>query len=354
MQNDEKIICLNPFVWFDVGPEGIVSVCCPAWLGIPIGDLQSSSVEEIWNGEKAQEIRLSIIDGSFRYCNLNKCGYFQSRVGPVKKLRDVEYDNIREVIKNKVTHLPFGPLAINCSYDRSCNLSCPSCRQNIIVQTDKEKQILDIQKKIRDQALKDAYLLNITGSGDPFGSPYFRKWLQTMKREEMPNLKRIQLHTNGQLWTPRLWSTIPEEIRPLVNRAQISIDAATPGTYEINRRGGSFEKLLQNLEFISQLRKNGSLTWVVISMVVQENNFREMPDFVRLGKRFGFDRVMFSLLCDWGTFSEREYHSRCVHFPNHPRHQEFLDLLKDEIFTERIVNLGSLTEYRNKILKKGR
>ncbi|OPZ44628.1 MAG: Radical SAM superfamily protein [Euryarchaeota archaeon ADurb.BinA087] len=352
MDIDQKIICLNPFMWFDVGPEGIVHVCCPGWLEMPIGDLKNSSVDEIWNGKNAREIRQSIIDGSFRYCNLDKCGYFQSRLGPVKKLGEVEVQKIREAIVNKTTHLPFGPLGINCSYDRSCNLSCPSCRETVIVQTDKEEQILEIQNKLRNQALKDICFLNITGSGDPFGSPYFRKWLQTMRRDEMPNLNIIQLHTNGQLWTPQLWDTLPEEIRPLINRTQISIDAACAGTYAINRRGGSFEKLLENLEFISRLRKAGPLQWVVISMVVQENNFREMPDFIRLGKRFGFDRVMFSLLQNWGTYSEKEYQNRCVHLPNHPGHQEFLMVLKDELFDDGIVNLGSLTKYRNQILKK--
>src|SRR5690606_11128713 len=100
-------------------------------------------------------------------------------LGPVKKLGEVEVQKIREAIVNKTTHLPFGPLGINCSYDRSCNLSCPSCRETVIVQTDKEEQILEIQNKLRNQALKDICFLNITGSGDPFGSPYFRKWLQT-------------------------------------------------------------------------------------------------------------------------------------------------------------------------------
>jgi len=159
----------------------------------------------------------------------------------------------------------------------------------------------------------------------------------------MPNLEEIRLHTNAQLLTPRMWGTIPQDIQQLVESVDISIDAATPETYAVNRRGGSFERLLKNLEYISTLRKSGPLGWVGISMVVQENNFMEMPDFVHLGRRFGFDTVYFSQLVNWGTFSEEEFSNRAIHLPTHPKHPEFVDLLEDGIFDEPLVHLGNLT-----------
>ena len=48
-------------------------------------------------------------------------------------------------------------------------------------------------------------------------------------------------------------------MRGFIKHAHISVDAAHPDTYAINRRGGSFAKLLENLEFISSLRRNGPL-----------------------------------------------------------------------------------------------
>jgi hypothetical protein len=95
----------------------------------------------------------------------------------------------------------------------------------------------------------------MSGIGDPFGSPFSKKWLQTMKREDMPKLREIFLQTNAQLWTPQMWRKIPKNIQQLVKSTEISIDAATSETYSINRRGGSFDRLLANLSFISQLRK---------------------------------------------------------------------------------------------------
>ena len=261
-------------------------------------------------------------------------------------VEDVTDEDLRAAIENDLTILPYGPREINCSYDRSCNLSCPSCRTQVIIESRNKQQILTIQDKINDQALKDAEWLCITGSGDPFGSPFFRRWLQTMKRADMPLLTGIHLHTNAQLWTPEMWSTIAADIRELITSAEISIDAARAETYAYNRRGGSFEKLLKNLEFISTMRLGGPLEWLGLSMVVQENNFEEMTEFVRLGQSFNSDLVYFSKLINWGTYSEIEYCERAVHLPAHPRHREFVAMLGDEVFNQQIVNLGNLTELR--------
>lgn len=355
MPRNRRLFCSKPFKWFEVtqvNETGEVYMCCPSWLDTPIGNLQYQSVEEIWNGKKAQEIRRSILDGSFRYCDSTRCPFLQTVSEPVQEVEDVKDEDLRLVIEKGLTILPYGPREINCSYDRSCNLSCPSCRTEIIVEIKNRQRILTIQDKIQNEALKDAHLLYITGSGDPFGSPFFKRWLQTMKREDMPNLKKIHLHTNGLLWTQKMWATIAEDIREVIKSAEISIDAASPETYSTNRRGGSFERLLKNLEFISSLRKSGPLEWLGISMVVQENNFMEMPDFVDLGKRFNVDTVYFSQLVNWGTYSEEEYRSRAIHLPNHPRHPEFLELLNMEILRESTVYLGNLAELANKTEKQ--
>ncbi len=361
--NGKQLFCSKPFDWFEVtqlNGRGGTYLCCPSWLNKSVGNLQNQSVDEIWNGEKAQAIRRSILDGSFKYCDYSRCAFLQTKSGPVQSIEEVTDEDLKTVINEQLTILPYGPKKIICTYDQSCNLSCPSCRETVIIETEGEQAILKIQEKLENEALKDADYLHITGSGDPFGSPYFRKWLQTMNREEMPNLQEIYLQTNGQLWTPRLWNTIAENVRQLIISADIGIDAATPETYAINRRGGTFEQLLKNLEFISSLRQNGPLRFLKMSMVVQANNFREMPDFVRLGHRFGADTIYFSQLVNWGTFSEEEFHRRAVHLPTHPLHFEFAQLLKDKVFKHPHVVLGNLTEIKErspesisqKVLKK--
>lgn len=345
-----RLFCSKPFRWFEVSgwyqPKGDVFMCCPTWLDTPIGNIQTQTVNDIWNGKKAQEIRNSILDGSFKFCNHSRCPFLQTESSPVERVDEVKDPELRHIIDNRLTVLPYGPREINCAFDKSCNLACPSCRTEVIVERDdnNREQILRIRDKIRTEALKDADLLYITGSGDPFGSPFFREWLQTMKRDEMPKLKRIRLHTNAQMWTPKVWNSIPQEIREVITSTEISIDAATQETYAVNRRGGDFGKLLRNLEFISLLRHRGPLESVTISMVVQNNNFMEMPAFVQLGKGYAFDIVYFSRLVDWGTFAPEEFKRRAVHLPRHRRHAAFVEVLGQEIFRDPIVNLGNLSE----------
>ena len=348
MAKHNQLFCSKPFKWFEVtgfkNPKGAVYMCCPGWLSTPIGNMQKQSVEEIWNGKKAQKIRRSILDGTFEYCNWVTCPFLQTVSGPVQKVFDVVEEELKDVIAKDLVVLPYGPREINCSYDRSCNLSCPSCRVEVIIETQHEQQILNIQEKLHKEAFKDARLIYITGSGDPFGSPYFSRLLRSMKIAEMPNRPTIRLHTNALLWTPRIWSQIPHEVRNLIKNAEISIDAATSETYTLNRRGGEFSRLLENLEFISSLRKEGPLEEVTISMVVQENNFIEMPEFVRLGQRFQFDIVYFSQLVNWGTFSNEEFQRRAIHLPIHPRHSELAEVLNEDLLKDSIVYLGNLTE----------
>lgn len=213
MSNNGRLFCSKPFKWFEVSEakeKGDVFVCCPAWLDISLGNICYQSVEEVWNGEKAQEIRRSVLDGSLRYCNRSRYPFLQTVSGPVERVEDVADGDLRAVIEDELTILPYGPREIICSYDGSCNLSCPSCRTEVIVESENRQQILEIQDRIRREALRDAHLLYITGSGDPFGSPFFRKWPQPMNRHDMPRLKEIRLHTNGQLLTPRMWSTLPQ------------------------------------------------------------------------------------------------------------------------------------------------
>lgn len=342
-----RLFCSRPFRCLHVSgfrqPKGDAYLCCPSWLSTVVGNVQLQGIEDVWNGDRAQQVRRSILDGSFDHCSGERCPFLQTISGPVSRIEDVTDPELREVIDQQLTVLPFGPREVNCSYDRSCNLSCPTCRTEHIIETAQEVQILTIQEKL-DAAMGDTELLYITGSGDAFGSPYFNRWIRGMKLDDKPNLERIHLHTNAQLWTEKMWSKIPAEVRLLIKEAEISIDAASAEVYHINRRGGDFQQLLANLDFIRELRISGPLQYLKLSMVVQLNNFREMPAFVELAKRFAADEAYFGQLVNWGSFSESEFEERAVHLPQHPLHREFLSVLSHDSLHARPAFLGNLAD----------
>ena len=346
VEQDRRLFCSRPFTHLEVSTlpsRGTAFVCCPSWLPKPIGNLATSSVEEVWNGETARNIRRSIIDGSFRHCAA-WCPFLQTRSGFVQYADEVTDEDMRRVLRHESEVLQHGPRVIGAAFDWSCNLSCPTCRTARIIENDARDDILALQEKLRTEAFKDLRLLYVTGSGDAFGSPFFLSWLRRMQLKEFAQL-RIHLHTNAQLWTPRIWQKIPAEVRDRVASAEISIDAASEKTYLLNRRGGDWNRLLENLAFVSTLRSAGPLAWVKIHMVVQDNNFLEMPQFVELGKRFDFDAVYFSRLLDWRVLSPAELEARCVHSPEHPRHAQFLRVLEHPSLRDPIVQLGNLSEF---------
>jgi len=346
----DQLFCDRPFRWLEVSGvrlRGEAHLCCPSWLDVPVGDLSRQTVDDVWNGEPAQRIRASILDGSFRYCDASRCPFLASKVAPVRRRSAIDDPELRRVIDEGLTVLPWGPREINCAFDRSCNLSCPSCRTDLIVEKGAAgDEIRAIGERLRREALPGARVLYVTGSGDPFGSPFFRGWLQDMTEADVGGLERIHLHTNAQLWTRRAWERLPACVRERVHTTEISVDAASAATYAENRRGGSFATLLENLELVAELRRAGPLEWVGLSFVVQDNNFHEMPAFVALAKRFGFDLVMFNKILNWGTFGASEYRARAVHLADHPRHGELRELLRDPSLADPVVHLGNLGVFR--------
>lgn len=323
--------------------------------GVEVGN---RSVAEIWNSPSAQTFRASILDGSFRHCIERRCiflsqqgvRYWEKEGSPLKKLSEIHTSRLRKIIDERSTLLEDGPLTLNCGYDQTCNLSCPSCRSEVFLPKHEEIQkATELQDRIFPEIGKNLEQLYVSGSGDPFASAVYRKLLRGLSPQAYPRLE-IHLNTNGLLWTEANWEALGS-IRKQVTTAHVSIDAACPETYVKNRRGGNWEILMTNLKFLSALRRKGPLRFVMLSFVVQQNNYREMPAFIELVQKFGFDLAYFHELCDWGSYSGIEYRKRAVQFRSHPEHYRFLKILSGSCFDQPMVGLHCLFRFRERALK---
>lgn len=336
--------CARPWEFAQVSPTGELYLCCPQYLDRPVGNLLDSDFMPAWNSARAEEIRASILDGTFKFCNEDTCGMLQERnLLTVDEARvDARYSDI---VASGTTHLERGPDTINFSYDLSCNLSCPSCRTNqIILKGDAREPVRIIHDRVVAEHLVDAKRLIITGSGDPFQSRLYLSFLRTFKAETNPDL-RIQISTNGILLNEEMWNSICHE---LVDWVDVSVDGASPGTYALNR-GGNFEKLLSHLHFIGGLRERREIDHFELHFVVQKNNYHEMEPFLELGRQVNCDKVCFKQIVNWGTFTADEYATRAVQLPQHPEHEAFLAVLRNPIFRadRGKVSLHDLTELAN-------
>jgi pyruvate-formate lyase-activating enzyme len=317
--------CGNPFTTLETTHQGLAYVCCPIWLPTPIGKLDTDP-EGLWRGPAAQKLRESILDGSFRYCSRVHCPAITNRSLPARDSKEAQ-----AIIKTFEKETP-PPKRIILSHDKSCNLSCPSCRAMMVVADKKRQEKLDsLIERVIVPLLRGAESTTITGSGDPFGSNHFRNLIKRITNasanatNEFPHLK-IDLHTNGQLWDRRAWKELGLSGR--VDHAHISIDAAQPETYAFARRGGTFERLLKNLEFVRELRRAGEIKFLEFSMVVQSRNFREIPEFIALGEEYSADRVSFQMIRKRDLFSGDEHKDAFIGSPDHPDYEEFVALLR--------------------------
>jgi len=339
--------CGHPFDNFEPRENGDVGVCCLSWLPYLIGNLNNNTMEEVYNSEKAQNIRRSILDGSFKYCDHRVCPLIQNNSLPEKD--KITYPRHKDIIDNNKVIINH-PTHINFLQDDSCNLSCPSCRiQKINFHTGAiYEQRLKVHQNLVDcllsKDLVDGCSINITGSGDPFASKIFRDFLLEFDGKKYPNVM-IDLQTNGVMFTPAMWEKI-HKMHDNIRIVMISFDAALPSTYKVTRRDGNWDLLVENVKFLSNKHREGYMQELRLDFVVQDLNYKEMPHFVTLAKFFGnIDHVNFSMVTDWGTWDNDTFKQRAIWGASHPEFKEFMGVLRSEELHDPMVDMSNLQAY---------
>jgi len=346
-KNDEedlsKRFCTWPFERVETRVNNDVFFCCSAWLNLPIGNMSNDSLEQIWNSEAAQKIRMSIIDGSFKYCSRKNCPRIVQKILPFRKNINSSFVHDQTVV------MPYKFRDVKLAHDYSCNLACPSCRTSTQIAKGKRIKVLSkIADTIILPMLKGTRVVGISGQGDPFASKHYRYIMKKINAQEFPDLK-IDLSTNGVLFDEESWNQL--ELKGLCRNAMISIDSTIEESYNMLRKGGDFKRLMKNFEFISKLKKQGELNKVILIFIVQKENFLQIPDFIKLTKQFDFDTASLSMILPWGHLSREEYEEKNIGFSEHPLHQDFLEVLRDPLLQDEVVSLGTLKPFYDEALK---
>lgn len=335
--------CDIPFKTLDV-LDGKSHLCCASWVLPSVGNLADEAWRDVWNSSVAQDIRASIHDGSYRYCNKTACPLIGGNKLPTKDEVAARSDHWREIIENEHVVVSDGPHTVNLAYDKTCNLSCPSCRtKKIAADAEKRARFDTLQEEAILPMLREAKLVFITGAGDPFASKNFRKLMERLGPDDYPDL-RFQIMTNGMLFNQREWERFPA-LHGRVAFLRISLDAAAGPTHELLRRGARWPVMEKNLAFASELRKEGLIDRLDLTFVVQTENYREMGDAVDLTNSYGADSMGFFRLTNWGTFTQAQYADKAVFMPAHPEHQEFLAAMKDTRLQDPVAWLGELEQF---------
>jgi len=242
---------MMPFVNVNLIPGGGQVFCNSTWHQHP--ELSGDTIKERFYSPEAELIRDSINDGSYKYCK-DSCPWLQTNREGGSSIYFSEL-NIEPA-----------PMSLDLCRDRSCNLACPTCRDDFI--TDQVEPFDEIDE-IRDSIV----FMSTSGVGDPLYSKPTREFLKSVNTMKYPSLKNVQLHTNAML-IKKHWN----DIAHLNPQLSISIDAADKKTYEVVRKGGNWDLLIENLEFLNEQKTGPIWLWFVI----QQKNYRQIVQFFDL------------------------------------------------------------------------
>lgn len=294
--------CEWPWKEIHIDRKGRIFLCgCDAWVPFSVGHIMDfDNIDDIFKTATAKKIQTAIKTGTYEYCDTTNCGV-------ASEVKTIPYD-----------------YEIQIGIDDSCNLQCPSCRREFIFRDNAE--YLDERQLWVDQvgnwiAQKHNAKINILigSNGEPFASPLY---LHFLKNQFASNV-HYEIRTNGTLIKKHIDNL---SVLPNLKIIKLSLDAATPKTYEIVRKPGKWNSLIENIEYINQLKKTYGFK-IYASFVIQKNNIDDILPFVDFCQKYQFESCDFTLIQDWGSFEN--FDSQCVHLPTHELHLKFREIIKD-------------------------
>lgn len=303
--------CSAPFENIQIDEDGDVMLCgCQLHMPYVVGNIYKESLQEIWLNKLSDQVRRSVLDQDFTYCNWD--------CSALPMLPD------RPEILPELGNFP---RLIKIDLDRSCNLKCPSCRENIIIEKNSpkiEKQISlynEIIKWCYDNPIKKLTILPLS-SGEIFASHSGLNFLKSLVDYPYTNIE-LFLSTNGTLLFRN--RSILEKIKNSIKLVAISIDAATSETYSVVR-GGDWNELMKGIELITQLCP-GKLHF---NFCVQEKNFKEIEAIAEFVTKYD-SHITFQPLGDWGHWNQNWWAENNVLNPSHRNFTLAIDNLKKVI-----------------------
>lgn len=171
-----------------------------------------------------------------------------------------------------------------------CNLRCPLCPTGERKPGRKKGMMQwELFRKFVDEV--GPYLWEVE----------LNNWGESTFHEQLPEmiayLKRAGIHvalSSNLVLTPR--ESLDGLIASGLDHLIVSMDGATPATYEQYRRGGDFHQVCSNIQYLSARKKelHAEHPFISCKFLVFKHNQHELPAFRELGRRLAADEVRFA------------------------------------------------------------
>ena len=286
-----KAFCNYPWTHFEVNnPNGDVTMCCDSH--VVLGNVNKQNITEIWNGEGYRKIRNDMLTkGAHAVCS-SECAVLKG----FKSYQNLDWyknleknsplflnaqKNDNELSEGKLT-LDSMPRWVRFAYSYVCNLNCYHCYQAKI-----RKEKLSLAETFIHQVfdLSHFYQVLFYYGGEPFLYELTRRLLKSAQVN--PHCRHF-FATNATLFDNELFEILQQKEIGLMS---CSLDAANEKTYAILRKGGNWQKVLQNLERISEMKKIKNFVFS-IALTVNSLNALELEEFCDLGISLGAEPMI--------------------------------------------------------------
>jgi MoaA/NifB/PqqE/SkfB family radical SAM enzyme len=196
------------------------------------------------------------------------------------------YEKILYQLSQRFPGLKFSPRSIQIECTTRCNLKCTFCEISYWTEQPADLQFENIQQMLHH--LPKIRRIDLTGIGEALMNPTFFDIIKLLKSRGI----YITLNDNFTLMTEK---TAQQIIELGVDQIFLSLDGATPATYEPLRRGANFERVIANAQRLIVLKRTlgKKLPEVKINTVVCAENYHELPALVELAHRLDIGMVQF-------------------------------------------------------------
>lgn len=189
-------------------------------------------------------------------------------------------------------HAAHQPIEVFLQVASGCNLDCYMCSEHNRPQEWRfGRGLLSLDPKLYEKLEREifplAQRLTIGVGGEPMISRHFLDYLERAKAAGLD----VHVMTNG---TRINTDKRAEALARCASSLEISIDAATPESYERIRHGAKLISLVRNIHRLNAYRSRateGGRTHLTLCFVLMKSNVHEFPLFVDLARHVDADRV---------------------------------------------------------------
>ncbi len=282
---DKTLPCHAPSLNLNFEQNGNVRACCYNVTHI-LGQWPQQTIEQIWNGTKAGELRGYISKNDFS-AGCETCGRM-IEAGNYQGVRARSYDEFAvtplwtpvQFIKNKLSsQLPY-PRVMEFELSNQCNLECVMCTGYFSSSIRKNREKLPaIHSPYNSEFVKqlEPFIPHLTDAkflgGEPFMIDIYLEIWESILRLN-PKM-RIHITTNGTFLNNR----IKQLLEGLRAGIILSIDSTVKETYNKIRINGNYEKVMENLDYFiaySQRKK----TFISMAACPIIYNWKELPQML--------------------------------------------------------------------------